>query len=271
VAGAAAATVIGQVANAIIFIAYVLRGMNFVKLDRDVVKSCLPVGWRVCKLGISSFIFQLAIVVAMVIQNNVIVICGRNSVYGEDIPLAAVGVTMKVFSIVTALVNGLSTGAQPIYGYNYGAGKYDRVRTTFKQVWLASTGILCLAFAVFHLFPQSIVSLFGSSDSMYNEFAVKCLELFLAGLPIAGLQMASGTFFQAMGYPIQSSIVSLSRQIIFMIPLLFLLTALWGLDGFLYLGPIGDLMALILTACLLKMYWRKILPENKNENLPAQM
>jgi Na+-driven multidrug efflux pump len=103
VAGAAAATVIGQVANAILFIVYVLRGMNFVKLDRSVVKDCFRAGKGVCQLGVSSFILQIALVAAMVIQNKVLVVYGRESVYGEDIPLAAVGVTMKVFSIVTAI------------------------------------------------------------------------------------------------------------------------------------------------------------------------
>jgi putative MATE family efflux protein len=258
VAGAAAATVIGQVVNALLFIVYVFRGMNFVKIDGAVIRESFKVSGRVCNLGISSFILQVAIVVAMVIQNKMIVKCGGNSDYGEDIPLAAIGVTMKVFSIVTAFVNGLSTGAQPIYGYNYGAGKYDRVKNTFKDVYIASTVMLCVAFAIFQIFPMNIVSIFGSSDPMYNDFAVKCLKIFLMGLPISGLQLITGTFLQAMGYPIQSSLVSLSRQIIFMIPLLFLLTWLFGINGCLYLGPIADLLSLIFTAVLLKCYWGKI-------------
>jgi hypothetical protein len=205
--------------------------MNFVKVDRSVIRKCFQTGKQVCSLGISSFMLQVAVVIAMVIQNKMVVKCGGDSVYGEDIPLAALGVTMKVFSIVTAFVNGLSTGAQPIYGYNYGAGKYDRVKHTFKDVYYVSTVLLCLAFMVFQVCPMSIVSIFGSSDPIYNDFAVKCLKIFLFGLPIAGLQMISGTFFQAMGYPLQSSLVSLSRQIIFLIPLLFFLTALFGING----------------------------------------
>jgi putative MATE family efflux protein len=258
VAGAAAATVIGQVANALLFIVYVFRGMNFVKIDGKVVRESFKAAGRVCNLGISSFILQVAIVVAMVIQNKMIVKCGGNSEYGEDIPLAAMGVTMKVFSIVTAFVNGLSTGAQPIYGYNYGAGKYDRVKNTFKDVYIASTVMLCVAFAIFQIFPMNIVSIFGSSDPMYNDFAVKCLKIFLMGLPISGLQLITGTFFQAMGYPIQSSLVSLSRQIIFMIPLLFWLTWMFGINGCLYLGPIADVLSVIFTVALLKCYWKKI-------------
>jgi putative MATE family efflux protein len=258
VAGAAAATVIGQVANALLFVVYVFRGMNFVKIDGHVVRESFKVAGRVCNLGISSFILQVAIVVAMVIQNKMIVKCGGNSEYGEDIPLAAMGVTMKVFSIVTAFVNGISTGAQPIYGYNYGAGKYDRVKNTYKDVYIASTVMLCVAFAIFQIFPMKIVSIFGSSDPMYNDFAVKCLKIFLLGLPISGLQLITGTFFQAMGYPIQSSLVSLSRQIIFMIPLLFLLTWLFGINGCLYLGSIADVLSVIFTAVLLKCYWGKI-------------
>jgi Na+-driven multidrug efflux pump len=231
-----------------------------------VVRESFKAAGRVCNLGISSFILQVAIVVAMVIQNKMIVKCGGNSEYGEDIPLAAMGVTMKVFSIVTAFVNGLSTGAQPIYGFNYGAGKYDRVKNTFKDVYIASTVMLCVAFAIFQIFPMNIVSIFGSSDPMYNDFAVKCLKIFLMGLPIAGLQMITGTFFQAMGYPIQSSLVSLSRQIIFMIPLLFLLTWMFGINGCLYLGPIADLLAIIFTVVLLKIYWGKIFNKGDNSN-----
>jgi Na+-driven multidrug efflux pump len=118
--------------------------------------------------------------------------------------------------------------------------------------------MLCVAFAIFQIFPMKIVSIFGSSDPMYNDFAVKCLKIFLLGLPISGLQLITGTFFQAMGYPIQSSLVSLSRQIIFMIPLLFLLTWLFGINGCLYLGSIADVLSVIFTAVLLKCYWGKI-------------
>jgi Na+-driven multidrug efflux pump len=236
--------------------------MNFVKIDKTIVKKSTKVGNKVFSLGISSFILQLAIVVAIVIQNKVIVSCVAGSKYGEDIPLAAMGVTMKVFSIVTAFVNGLSTGAQPIYGYNYGAAKYDRVKATYKSVFLAATVMLCIAFVIFQIFPMSVVSIFGSSDEMYNEFAVRCLKVFLLGLPVAGLQMISGTFFQAMGYPLQSSLVSLSRQIVFLIPLLFLLTSIFGIDGCLYLGPVADVLAFVFTAFLVKVYWKKIFPAN---------
>jgi Na+-driven multidrug efflux pump len=213
---------------------------------------------KVLSLGVSSFILQVAIVVAIIIQNKMVVKCGAESKYGEDIPLAAMGVTMKVFSIVTAFVNGLSTGAQPIYGYNYGARKYDRVKAAFKSVYLASTVMLCITFIIFQVFPMGVVSIFGSSDELYNEFAVRCLKIFLFGLPITGLQLITGTFFQAMGYPLQSSLVSLSRQIIFMIPTLFVLTSLFGIEGCLYMGAVADVLSLLFTAILLKGHWKKI-------------
>jgi putative MATE family efflux protein len=257
-AGAALATIIGQIANAIIFLVYVFRGMKSVKIDRSVIKECPGMAKNVLSLGASSFILQVAIVAAIVIQNKMVVKYGGESKYGEDIPLAAMGVTMKVFSIVTAFINGLSTGAQPIYGFNYGAGKYERVKATFKSVLVASTIMLCVAFVIFQAFPMGVVSIFGSSDELYNEFAMRCLKIFLAGLPISGLQLIAGTFFQAMGYPVQSSLVSLSRQIIFMIPLLFVLTSIFGVDGCLYMGPIADVLSLIFTAILMKIYWKKI-------------
>jgi Na+-driven multidrug efflux pump len=114
---------------------------------------------------------------------------------------------------------------------------------------------------------MGVVSIFGSSDELYNEFAVRCLKIFLAGLPISGLQLITGTFFQAMGYPVQSSLVSLSRQIIFMVPLLFVLTSIFGVDGCLYMGPIADVLSLIFTAILMKIYWKKIFQRPLYQNI----
>ena len=160
--------------------------------------------------------------------------------------------------IIISIVNGLSMGSQPIYGYNYGRGNHDRVKHTYKNVFIISTIVLVAAFIVFQLAPMAVVSIFGAQDALYNEFAVMCLRIFLLALPVAGAQMITGTFFQSVGYPVPSSIVSLSRQLLFLIPLLFILSAIFGIQGCLYVGPTSDICSFVLTLILLKVYWKKV-------------
>ena len=262
--GAALATIMGQYANAVLFLYYAFRKFKFVTITKAEYKLWYKKASNVCRLGLSSFIFQLSLVIAIAVQNNVQVAAGAASKYGSDIPLAAFGVTMKVFSIVLAVVNGFSTGAQPIYGYNYGTGSYKRVKQTYIRVFIISEAVLCAAFALFQLSPMTVVNIFGASDALYNEFAVLCLKIFLLGLPLSGLQSISGTFFQSVGYPLPASLSAISRQILFMIPALLILTAIFGLDGCLYMGPVADLLSLILTIILLLIYRKKIFPKENS-------
>ena len=258
VKGAALATILGEIANAILYLIALFRKQQFIELNKEAFLSCLSMAKNVLRLGVASFILQLAIVIAIIIQNKVLATVGAASEYGADIPLAALGVTMKVFTIVIAVVNGLSSGAQPIYGYNYGSGNLDRVKAAFLRVFIFAEIVLIAAFAVFQLAPMAIVNIFGSQDELYNEFVVRCLKIFLFGLPLTGLQTVSCTFFQSLGRPVQAAILSLSRQIIFMIPILFIFVNIFGIDGCLYMGPVADVCALILTLIIFKLYWKKI-------------
>ena len=260
VAGAAWATIIGQIVNALINIAYIPR-FKSVKLSKKAVKgsfSCLPV---VCKLGISSFISQMVLVVVMAVQNNAMHKYGAISEYGADIPISALGVTMKVFNILLVIIIGLASGAQPIWGYNYGARQYDRVKKTFNLVILISTAVMLVAFVLFQFFPMSIVSIFGTADEMYNQFAVKTLRIFLMLVPVAGFQLVAGIFFQAVGRPVQASFISLSKQIIYSIPALLILCPIIGVEGVLWSGPASDVLAFITTVLLLTLSWKKIFNE----------
>ncbi len=143
---------------------------------------------------------------------------GAESKYGAEIPLTTIGITMKVNQIVSAILLGLATGAQPIFGYNYGSGQKDRVKQVYRIILAVFTIVLILAFLVFQFAPMSIVRLFGSESELYNEFAVKCFKIFLLACPINGLQMATGIFFQAIGKPTHATILSLSRQIVYLLP-----------------------------------------------------
>lgn len=257
VKGAALATIIGQIINAIIYLAYI-RKIKSVKLDKNSFAFSGKVLSTVCGLGVSSFITQIALVIIMAVSNNILVAYGAKSIYGPDIPLTTMGITMKVNQIVTAVILGLSTGAQPIIGYNYGCGQKDRVKQTYFIILSVATIFLVLALCVFQFAPMSIVQLFGSESDLYNEFAVKCFRIYLLACPLNGLQMVSGVLFQAIGKPVQATILSLSRQIIFFIPATILLPIVLGVEGGLWAGALADTLAFVTALIMLKMYWKKI-------------
>ena len=213
---------------------------------------------KVSSLGISSFITQIAVVLVMATTNNILVSYGAKSVYGSDIPLTTIGITMKVNQIISAVIIGLSTGAQPIYGYNYGCGQKDRVKQTYRIILSVATVFLILAFCIFQFMPMSIVKLFGSESDLYNQFAVKCFKIFLLACPINGLQMVTGIFFQAIGKPTQATILSLTRQIIYLLPATILLPTILGVEGALWAGPVADGLAFITALIMLKIYWKKL-------------
>ena len=255
VKGAAWATVIGQVLNAIVCLAYIGR-FKSVKLDRSCFTLDGKLLLKICTLGTSSFITQLSIVIVMAVSNNVLVHYGAQSVYGADIPLTTLGIVMKVNMIVTAFVMGLSTGSQPIFGYNYGSGQKDRVKQAFRIVLIIATAFLVLAFCVFQFAPMSIVRLFGSESDLYNEFAVKCFRIYLLMCPINGLQMVTRILFQSIGKPIQAVALSLARQIVFLVIPTIVLPMFMGVEGALWASPLAETLAFIMALILLKKYWK---------------
>ena len=196
--------------------------------------------------------------VAIAVRNNILVTYGATSKYGSDIPVTALGITMKTFSIIMCIVLGLCTGSQPILGFNYGAKNFDRVKKTFRLTATISSAISIVAFILAQLIPLQIISIFGSGSDLYNEFGVKCMRIYLMLIPLFGINIATGVFFQAIGYPTQSSILSLSKQIIFQLPVTVIIPMFLGLDGVLYAGPVSDFLTFVLTVVLLFVYWKKI-------------
>ncbi len=257
VKGAAWATIIGQILNAFLYVAYI-RKFKSIRLDKECFRISGKVLAKISSLGVSSFITQIAIVVVMAVTNNILVSYGAKSEYGAEIPLTTIGITMKVNQIVSAILLGLATGAQPIFGYNYGSGQKDRVKQAYRMILTVSTVVLALAFFVFQSAPMSIVRIFGSESELYNEFAVKCFRIFLLACPINGLQMATGVFFQAIGKPAQATVLSLSRQIVYLIPATVLLPLAFGVEGALWAGPLADVLAFMTALVMLKLYWKKI-------------
>lgn len=217
---------------------------------------------KIASLGTSSFILQFALVVVMGTMNNVLVKYGALSKYGSDIPMAALGVTMKVSQLVTNVAVGIATGVQPIYGYNYGSGNYDRVKKVYKWALISSTFVLMVALAIFQLFPEPIINLFGQESDLYMEYAVKCFRIYLLGTFMIGANAVTGVFFQAIGKSVHSALLSLSRQIVILVPGLIILGYIGGVEMLLWAGPISDIVAGIISLIVARVCWKKIFINN---------
>lgn len=248
--GAALATIIGQVATFAMATAY-LRKCKSIKLCGKSFKLKARAALTVLSLGVSSFISQLAIMIIMVVINNFLVYYGALSHYGAEIPITVLGIVMKIVGILTGILIGISVGAQPILGYNYGAGNYDRVRQTYLLTVKIATAVSLVSFTLFYCCPQTLISIFGAESDLYNEFAVKAFRIFLMMTVTYGFMMASGVFLQAIGKPLMATIVSLSRQIIFFMPAIAILPGILGLDGVLWAGATADGLAFVLVMIIM--------------------
>ena len=240
--GAALATITGQIVSALLAVYYLFRPKSFrlkrisFKPDAEILKHVLP-------LGISSFLTQVSIVVIMAVMNNVLVIYGAGSKYGADIPMTVVGIVMKVFQIVISVVVGIAAGAQPIVGYNYGAGLWRRVKLIFRTMMAAEFSVGLVSLICFEVFPVQIISVFGSEDGLYNEFAVLAFRVFLGGIVLCCIQKSCSIFLQSMGKPALSMLLSLLRDFVLSVPLTLVLPRFFGVTGALYSGPAADVIS----------------------------
>ena len=261
VQGAAIATVMGQVASFIVSVIYLPR---FKTLRFDA--ACFKLKPRTCgniaSFGVSSFITQFAITIVMALTNNLLAIYGAESVYGAEIPLTATGIVMKVNQILISILVGIAVGTQPIIGYNYGAKNFTRVKKALDIAFVISEIISILAFLIFQFTPMTIVSIFGSEEGLYNEFAVMAFRIFLLLCPLTGFQTVVSVYLQAVGKPVKSAILSLARQIIFFVPAALILPKFLGVTGVLWTGPVADGLAFLLSLGLL-IYERSQLKEDQ--------
>lgn len=246
VAGAAIATITGQIITAILSIIY-LKKIKTVNVNKDTLRIDFKTIKKISSLGVSSFITQMSITVVMVITNNAITKYGAMSKYGSEIPLSALGIVMKVNQIFTSIIVGIAVGAQPIIGFNYGAKKYSRVIKTYFYAVKISLVVTIMGTCIFQFAPQLVINLFGQENDLYNEFAKMCFRIFLMFLILNGVQTVSSIFLQAIGKSIKSAMLSLSRQIIILIPATLILPIFFGINGVLYAGPVADILAFLIT------------------------
>lgn len=250
VKGAVIATIIGQVASFVVSVLY-MPHFKSVQLHKSSFAPCAKVSVNIVIFGLSSFITQFAITIVMALTNNLLAKYGAQSVYGAEIPLTATGIVMKVNQIMIAILLGIATGTQPIIGYNYGAKSYHRVKKALEISLIASEIVSVAAFLIFQFAPMSVVSLFGSEEGLYNEFAVKAFRIFLMLCPLTGFQTIAAVYLQAVGKPVKSAILSLARQIIFFVPTALILPIFLGVEGVLWTGPVADGLAFLLSLAFL--------------------
>ena len=271
VKGAALATIISQILTFILNVLY-LKKIKSIKINKKSFKLTKEASKKVSTLGISSFITQMSFVLVITVENNMLKKYGIDSKFGPNIPITVLGIVMKISQILNSIIIGLAVGAQPILGYNYGAEKYDRVKETFKTTLKISLIISTIAFILFQTIPDKLIGLFGGGDELYIEFACLSFRIYLMLVIFNGVQIPSGIFFQAIGAAVKSALLSLSRQIIFLIPSILVLGKMFKLKGVLYAGPVADSLAFILSIVLiiheLKVMERpKSIPENRQEEI----
>lgn len=237
--GAAAATVIGQVVSGLMVIYYFSK-----KRKMDLKRSMFvpKAGYlkMIVSLGMASCINQIAMAIVQITMNNTLRYYGAQSMYGSEIPLACVGVISKVNMVFMAIAIGIAQGCQPIWGFNYGAHNYERVREAYKKAFAICIVLGVVFFGCFQLFPRQIVSIFGSGSEAYFHFAKRYFRIFMFVTFMNGIQPMSSGFFTSIGKSKLGIVVSLTRQIIFLLPLILIFPLFMGIDGVMYAGPIAD-------------------------------
>ncbi len=263
--GAAWATVIGQLLSIVLTLIYFLRSKTF-KLG---IKDLIP-DFKIFKepllLGISSFITEISIAVINLVANAVVVKYGNLSIYGQDIPISATSIETKVFTLVLNVVVGIVLGAQPIIGYNKGAGNIERIRKTYKIILLWSLGIGIVSTLLFELYPEGIIMLFGGSEEpLYMEYAKLVFRLFLATTILTCFIKMSSIFFQSCGEPLKATVSSLVRDLLFFIPSVLLLPFIAenneagsGIVAVLFAPMIADVLAFFIALVLTIRLFKKL-------------
>ncbi len=255
--GAALATIIGQIISAGMVFHY-LRHYKAGSFKKEHLRPSPTVAGYAMSLGMAQCFNQLAMMVVQIVMNNSLTHYGALSVYGESIPLACAGIINKVGFIFFAFCIGIAQGMQPIASFNYGAKQFGRVKKVIFMSLSAGQVICIIAFVMFQLIPRQIISLFGNGSEMYFAFAERYFRIYLFFTFINNLQPMTSTFFSSIGKPKKGTFLALTRQIIFLLPLLLILPLFMGIDGIMYAGPVADLLAAVISGCFLTVELRKM-------------
>ena len=262
--GAAVATVLGQVVTAVFAIWYIIH-MKLVKPAKTDFKIDRSICRKTLVLGITSFLSQISLVAAMAAINNMIRKYGAlDPVFGQvqyaQIPMAVVGIVMKFFQIVISVVVGMAAGCIPVVGFNMGAGKRGRVKELFTKLLIAEATVGLVALLIVELFPQQLINIFGAANesAYYTDFAIKAFRIYLCMMIFACVNKACFIFLQAMGKAVESTVLSMVREIVFGVGFALLLPLAFGLDGVLYSMPLSDILTFVITVFLIIKTYRQL-------------
>ena len=269
--GAAVATVLGQVVTAVLSVWY-LAHMKIIRPQKGDYRLSGQVCGRTLALGITSFLSQISLVAAMAAINNMLRKYGAlDPIFGQEqyaqIPMAVVGIVMKFFQIVISIVVGMAAGCIPIVGFNMGAGKFPRVKELFTRLLLAEAAVGAVALVLVEFFPRQLIGIFGAANesSYYTDFAIRAFRVYLCMMIFACINKACFIFLQAMGKAVESTVLSMIREVVFGVGFALLLPVWFGLDGVLYSMPVSDVLTFLVAAVLIAQTYREL---NRKETLP---
>lgn len=249
--GAALATIIGQIVSGTLAIWYLMHGKT-VTIRRENLRVKWENVTRIASLGMAPCSNQVAMMVVQIIMNQSLKHYGSHSIYGENIPIACAGIITKVNMIFMSFVIGLSQGLQPIASFNYGAGKKGRVKEAYIKAISIGAVLAVIAFLMFQFFPRQIISIFGDGSELYYQFAIRYFHVFLFFTFVNFMQPITSNFFTAIGKPKVGSFLALTRQILFLLPLILLFPLFLEIDGIMYAGPVADCLAAVV--CFIMVY-----------------
>lgn len=257
ISGAALATIIGQFISFFITLRYVFKFKN-ITFNRYSFNLYSENVLKIFSLGASGGINQFSMMIVQITMNNVLSYYGTLSIYGGNIPLAVSGIIAKINMLIMAFIIGSGQGSQPIIGFNYGAKNYDRVIETYKLTVSITTIVVLISFLIFQIFPRQVVSIFGDGSELYFQFAERYMRVYMALMIVNGIQPVSGTFFTSIGKAFKGAFIAMTRQLLFLLPLIIILPRIFGIDGIMYAGPIADGIALIVTIIFVSLEIKKI-------------
>ena len=262
--GAAIATVIGQILTAVLSVWYLFH-MKAVRLGKDSFGLWGSLMRRFLPLGITSFLSQFSLVISMAAVQNMCTKYGAlDPVFGlaeySQIPLAVLGIVMKFFQIAISIAVGMAAGCIPVVGYNVGARRFDRAKGLFTRLLIAEAVLGFAALLIVELFPQQLIALFGARNesAYYTQFAVRCFRIYLCMMPLATVNKGTFIYLQALGKAVASTVISLTREIIFGVALPILLPMFFGLNGVLYSFPAADILTFLITIVVVARTWREL-------------
>ena len=273
--GAAVATVLGQILTAVLAVWYLCH-MKAVRLENSSFRLHSGLARQYLALGITSLLSQISLVAAMAAINNMIQKYGAldvvfSQVEYAHIPMAVVGIVMKFFQIVISIAVGLAAGCIPVVGYNIGAGRRDRARDLFTRLLIAEAVVGGVALLIVELFPRQLIGIFGASNESvyYTEYGIKCFRLYLCMMVFATVNKGTFIYLQSLGKALQSTVLSLIREVMFGVGFALLLPIWFGLDGVLYSMPVSDVLTFLIGAVIIAQTYRFLgfAPQGEAKNL----